>query len=118
MTRYLAVFTGTEAARKASGWDELSDEQRQRREAEGISAWRDWMATHEASVAVGGGPLGATKRVSNQGVADTTNNLVGYVVIEADSHAAAAGLFENHPHFSIFPGEAVEIMECLPTPGD
>jgi hypothetical protein len=26
-------------------------------------------------------------------------------------------LFENHPHFTIFPGEAIEVMECLPIPG-
>jgi hypothetical protein len=26
-------------------------------------------------------------------------------------------MFENHPHFTIFPGDSVEIMECLPIPG-
>jgi len=25
-------------------------------------------------------------------------------------------LFIDHPHFSIFPGQSVEIMECLPLP--
>ena len=35
----------------------------------------------------------------------------------ADSHEAAAKLFEMHPHFSIFPGESVEIMPILPIPG-
>ena len=30
---------------------------------------------------------------------------------------AAAKLFENHPHFTIFPGESVEIMPVLPIPG-
>lgn len=29
----------------------------------------------------------------------------------------AASLFEGHPHFAIFPGDAVEIMERLPIPG-
>ncbi|MBY0280468.1 hypothetical protein K2Z84_34470 [Candidatus Binatia bacterium] len=28
-----------------------------------------------------------------------------------------ARMFERHPHFAIFPGEAVEIMEVLPIPG-
>ena len=28
-----------------------------------------------------------------------------------------AKLFEKHPHFTIFPGDSVEIMECLPIPG-
>ena len=30
---------------------------------------------------------------------------------------AAAKLFERHPHFTIFPGDSVEIMECVPLPG-
>ena len=30
---------------------------------------------------------------------------------------AAVKLFEGHPHFTIFPGDSVEVMECLPIPG-
>jgi hypothetical protein len=41
--------------------------------------------------------------------------LMGAVVC-ADSHEAAATLFENHPHFMIFPGESVEVMPVLPIP--
>jgi hypothetical protein len=26
-------------------------------------------------------------------------------------------MFEGHPHFTIFPGESIEVMECLPIPG-
>jgi hypothetical protein len=26
-------------------------------------------------------------------------------------------LFLKHPHFSIFPGDSIEIMEVLPIPG-
>ena len=63
-----------------------------------------------------GGPLGKTKRVSAQGIADTKNAMTGYVIVQAESHEAAAKMFERHPHFTIFPGEAVEIMECLPIP--
>ena len=50
-------------------------------------------------------------------LADTRNNLAGYVIVQAPSHEAAAKMFENHPHFMIFPGDSVEIMECLPIPG-
>lgn len=28
----------------------------------------------------------------------------------------SAAMFVNHPHFTLFPGDAVEIMECLPIP--
>ena len=60
--------------------------------------------------------LGKTKRVTENGVADIRNNLAAYTVVQAESHEAAAKLFLNHPHFAIFPGDGVEIMECLPIP--
>jgi hypothetical protein len=74
------------------------------------------MTKHAAIVVDAGGPLGKTKRTSPQGVSDTKNDISGYIVVRAESHEAAAKLFENHPHFSVFPGDSVEIMEVLPIP--
>jgi hypothetical protein len=39
-----------------------------------------------------------------------------FIIVRADSHEAAAKLFEKHPHFTIFPGESVEVMPVLPIP--
>ena len=64
-----------------------------------------------------GGPLGKTKKVDARGVADIANELGAFTVVRAASHEAAAKMFENHPHFAIFPGERVEIMPVLPIPG-
>ena len=36
--------------------------------------------------------------------------------MQAESYDDAAKLFLNHPHFTIFPGDSVEVMECLPMP--
>lgn len=66
---------------------------------------------------VQGGPLGKTKRTAAQGVSDTKNDMTGFMVVSAESHEAAAKMFEKHPHFTIFPGDSVEIMEILPIPG-
>jgi hypothetical protein len=96
---------------------ELDDATRKGRMNSGLKAWGEWMNVHKASVVVPGGPLGKTKRTSPQGVTDTTNNMAGYVVVQAESHEEAARMFEKHPHFTIFPGDSVEIMECLPIPG-
>jgi len=38
-------------------------------------------------------------------------------VVKAKSQQDAAKLFLKHPHFMIFPGDRVEVMECLPIPG-
>jgi hypothetical protein len=115
MKKFVAVYLGS--ANAMSGWEKLSEAERNQRQAAGMKAWGDWMTTHQKSVVETGGPLGKTKRVNPQGVSDTKNSLTGYVVVQAESHDAAAKLFLNHPHFSIFPGDSVEIMEALPIPG-
>ena len=82
-----------------------------------MQAWGDWMTRHATSIVEQGGPLGKTKRVSVDGISDTKNAMTGYVIVRAESHEAAARMFEKHPHFAILPGDSVEIMECLPIPG-
>ena len=117
MKQFLAVYMGTTGAFEKSEWNRMDEAKRKEKEALGIKAWGEWMTRNKDAIVVQGGPLGKTKRTSTQGVADTKNSMTGYVVVQAESHAAAAKMFENHPHFAIFPGEAVEIMECLPIPG-
>ncbi|HRK63400.1 MAG TPA: YciI family protein [Terricaulis sp.] len=114
--KYMALYTGSPQAFANSGWDKLDDKTRQERERAGMKAWSDWMDKHKAIIVVEGGPLGKTKRVDRGGISDISNAVAGYVVIEADSHEAAAALFKDHPHFTIFPGDAVEIMPCNPMP--
>ena len=117
MKQFLAVYTGSKVSRVASGWDDLDAGTRASREAAGIQAWHEWMQAHKDCIVHSGGPLGTTKSISNDGIADVTNSLAGFVVIEAESQDAAAAMFRGHPHFAIFPGDAVEVMECLPSPG-
>jgi hypothetical protein len=115
MKKFLAVYLGTPEA--VGDWNKLTDAQRKEREQQGMKAWGEWMTRHSKMVIDTGGPLGKTKRVSKQGVQDARNDMTGYVIIEAESHEAAARLFEQHPHFTLFPGQAVDVMECLPIPG-
>ncbi len=117
MKKFLAVFIGTPESRERSGWDQMDQAKRQALEAKGMKAWGDWVATHAKVIADHGGPLGKTKRVARNGISDVRNSMAGYTIVEAESHEAAARLFENHPHFTIFPGDSVEIMERLPIPG-
>lgn len=117
MKKFLAVYTGTPESVERKGWNKLSDAERQKRQQTGIKAWQQWAETNKAHIVDSGSPLGKTRCVSGRGTEDIRNNLAAYVVVQAESHEAAARLFENHPHFTIFPGDTVEIMECLPIPG-
>jgi hypothetical protein len=116
MKRYLAIYIGTEDARKRAAWDTLGEQQLQMRTESGMKAWMDWGKKHAAAIVEQGSPLGKTKRAAVDGITSAKNNMTGYVIVEAESHEAAAKMFENHPHFAIFPGDSVEIMECLPIP--
>jgi len=114
MKTFLAVYLATPGAK--SKWDGLPEEVRAERQSAGIKAWYDWVERNKEKIIEIGGPLGKTKSVSSAGIADIRNNMTAYTVVRAESHEEAARLFEGHPHFTIFPGESVEIMECLPLP--
>ncbi len=117
MKNFLAVYIGSPSSPARSTWDKLDEAARKQRMNAGMTAWGNWMDTHRESIVMTGAPLGKTKRTSAGGVADTKNSMTGYVVVRAETHEDAARMFENHPHFMIFPGDSVEIMECLPIPG-
>lgn len=117
MQNYLAIFTATEASRARSGWAALSTDEANARQAMGVRAWNAWVETHKGAIVDLGSPTGKTKRADPNGVSDSANAVTAYTIVRAASHEAAARMFEGHPHFTIFPGEAVEIMPCLPIPG-
>jgi len=115
---YLALFLGSKSSPRRVAWDALSESDRRAKEREGIAAWRAWAERHQAAIVTMGGPLGKTKMVSHRGVVDTSNDLGAFTIVRAESHEQAARLFENHPHFTIFPGDSIEIMPVLAIPGD
>lgn len=108
MPKFMACYIGT----SEPGREYPSEEVIQR----GMAAWQKWMEDHAPVIVESGGPLGKTKRIDDAGVADTSNALTGFVIIEAPDHDTAAAMFENHPHFSIFPGDAVDVMQIMPIP--
>jgi hypothetical protein len=114
---YLAVFLGSKASPSMTAWNALPEPERLAKQQEGIAAWKMWAERHQSAIVGMGGPLGKTKKISPHGVEDTSNAIGAYTIVRADSHEAAAKLFEGHPHFTIFPGECVEIMPILPIPG-
>ncbi|HEY0659917.1 MAG TPA: hypothetical protein VGD21_01125 [Lysobacter sp.] len=114
MKTFLAIYTGSAAS--MDNWKALDAKTREEREKAGVAAWNDWGTANQKAIVEQGAPLGKTKRISSDGIADIRNNMAAYTVVQAESHEAAAKLFENHPHFTIFPGDGVEVMECLPMP--
>ena len=116
MKKFMAVFTGHPDA--FAKWQKQHADPKQREAAElaGMQGWCRWGEQNARSIVDNGAPLGKTKRVGPEGVTDIRNQIAGYAVVEAESHEVAAKMFLNHPHFTLFPGDGVEVMECLPIP--
>lgn len=113
---FLAIYLGSESDAKMKEWESLDPETRNARTMAAMSEWNAWVEKNKDRIVDPGGPIGKTKRITAEGISASKNLLAAYTVIQAESHDEAAKIFENHPHFMIFPGDAVEVMECLPIP--
>lgn len=116
MKNFLAIYIGTPEA--MSQWNLMPDSEKQERQVAGVRAWHDWIDRNKDSIVEIGAPLGRTKSISSQGTSDIRNSMTGFTLVRAESLEDAAKLFENHPHFTLFPGKSVEVMECLPIPSN
>lgn len=96
-------------------WMKTDPEVRKVAEEKMQSEWNAW-AKGVGSQLIETRGAGKTKRVTLSGVEDIKNNIMLYSVVEAESHDAAAKLFEGHPHLQI-PGGTIEIMAANPLPG-
>ena len=116
MQKFVALYTGSSSDAERAKWNQMDEQSRKKREDAGMKAWRDWGVKHATSIVDQGSPLGRTKRVGRDGISDIRNSIAAYVIVQAESHEAAAKMFEGHPHFAIFPGDSVEIMPCNEIP--
>jgi len=117
MPRFLALYMGTSDSAGQQSWENLSEAEKSERAGRAMAAWGAWVEAHKGAIVDRGAPLGKTLLAGPEGIAPTRNAITAYVIVEAASHGDAAAMFENHPHFSIFPGTGVEIMQCLAMPG-
>lgn len=116
MKKFLAKFIGSPSSVQKKKWDAESPAKQAELTQDGIQAWGKWVEANKNSIVDFGAPLGKTKRIAPEGISDIRNADTAYVVVQAESHEAAAKLFIDHPHFTIFPGDSVEVMECLDLP--
>ena len=107
MSRFLVMYLIPAAV--IDDWKTTDVETRRPAEEKMRTQWGAWMGEHASAVVTTEG-AGRTKRVSADGVSDARNDLVLYSIVEAESHDAAAGMFENHPHLQI-PRSSIEITE-------
>ncbi len=78
-----------------------------------MQKWMDWFAGLGAAVVDAGHPLGMSKTVSSDGVADDggTNPIAGYSLVNAADMNAAVAIAKGCPMLA--DGGSVEVAECL-----
>jgi hypothetical protein len=114
MAKFLVTYLAP--ASVIEEWKKTDPEKRKVAEEKMRGDWTKWMTQHAKSFADKGAGVGKTKRVTSAGISDTKNDVMLYATVEADSHQAAAKIFEGHPHLGI-PQSSIEIMEIHPLQG-
>ena len=79
----------------------------------GLKAWKEWDKRNAAAIVATDVMVGKTRRVTKSGMADMQNQIAGFLVVEAADLAAAAALFQDHPHITIFPGDGIDVMPVV-----
>ncbi len=82
----------------------------------GLKAWEEWGKRNAAAIVATDVMVGKTRRVTKTGIVDAQNQIAGFLIVEAADIAAAAGLFQDHPHITIFPGDGIEVMPVVTGP--
>lgn len=108
MPRFLAVYTMK--PEDFASFRNLPKAEQDTINAEGVRQWAAWEERNAACILDRGGMVGRTTRVTKHGVTEARNPFCGYLVVEAETADAAARLFLDHPHLTVFPGDGVDIM--------
>ena len=111
MPRFLAVYTMK--PEDLAVFRSLSKTEQDAIDAVGVQQWKAWEDKHAAVILDRGGMVGKTTRVTKNGVANAVNAFCGYLIVDAQTVEAAAHLFEDHPHITVFPGDGVDLMPFL-----
>lgn len=82
----------------------------------GLQAWGEWSQRNAAAIVATDVMVGKTKRVTTTGIVDAWNQIAGFVIVEAADIAAAAALFQDHPHITVFPGDGIDVMPVVSEP--
>ena len=76
MTTQTVLITGAlTGIGRAAAYAALSDAERKSVHEQGVAAWGAWVVKHQDAISKLGGPLGKTKRVSDRGIEDASNQL-------------------------------------------
>lgn len=115
MKKFLLLYMSPVSAEEQMGKAklELSEEDMQK----AMQPWIDWFNSVGDGLLDRGMPLGNGKHVTTSGVSESTSQIMGYSMIQAESMDQALELAKKQPHLTIGEGRSVEVLEVLAMPG-
>ena len=87
--------------------------------AKGMEMWTNWFKKAGNNIVDMGSPLMNGQQIGTDGsVSNSSKNVSGYSIIQAENMDEAKALMEGHPHTSGWNASAtIEIHETMPMPG-
>ena len=82
-----------------------------------MGRWKVWMDNCGDAMVDMGTPLQGGISVMKSGKEDSSREVTGYSMIQAESMDAAMELVKGHPHLAMDDSCTIEIHESLPPPG-
>ena len=112
MKKYIVTYHAPKEALMASA--QASPEEM----AKGMEPWMQWAAKCGSKLVDMGTPLGMSKKLNPDGSAeDSSREICGYSILEAESMEDAHKLMDGHPHLNWTAECSIEIHEAMPLPG-
>jgi len=92
-------------------WRKNTDPEEMKKQGEKLGKdMMAWTEKNKTALVDRGQPLGKTKRITDKGVQDVSNDLNYYCIVEAASHEDAVSIFKDNPHLQI-PTSFLDVME-------
>lgn len=82
-----------------------------------MQPWIEWFKECGDGLLDRGMPLGNRKHVTSSGTSESTSQITGYSMIQAESIEKALELAKKQPHLTMGEGRSVEVLELLSMPG-
>jgi hypothetical protein len=114
MPRFVAVYTVR--PEDIAAFRALPKPEQEAIDTAGLKAWEEWRKRNGFAIVATDIMVGKTMRVNKTGIADARNQIAGFLIVEAADMTAAAALFQEHPHFTVFPGDGIDVMPVVTGP--
>lgn len=111
MPRFVAVYTMK--PEDVAAFRAMPKSEQVAIDTKGLKAWEEWSKRNTAAIVATDVMVGKTARVTKTGIANAQNQIAGFLIVEASDITAAASLFQDHPHITVFPGDGIDIMPVV-----